>query len=267
MRFMPIIQSKPPPPCQNKSSQACPANNAGGLARILRPCVKGILPSLDKPFVADVALAGLASLAPEGIFGWLQEFWSANREMPGFLRHRTVEAMISLSPGLTLPLARQRLFHENWHERYLAEHLFEAHAGLEDVPVLRAALKEALQNDEEFCYRLCTLVDAFSHLPGAGSVPELSDVFAQFRYSYGRSRAAKAISVTSPDLFRERFALECMWDCEDRTRVLGAKFVPLSDKASTGRLHDLASNLWEEKEVRAEAGKRIADNQVMADGQ
>ncbi|MDB6111945.1 MAG: hypothetical protein JWR69_3695, partial [Pedosphaera sp.] len=42
--------------------------------------------SLDKPFVADVALAGLVRLAPERIFEWLQEFWSSNPEMPGFLR-------------------------------------------------------------------------------------------------------------------------------------------------------------------------------------
>jgi hypothetical protein len=222
--------------------------------------------SLDKPFVADVALAGLAHLAPEGIFGWLKHFWSANPEMPGFLRHRTAEVMISLSPALTLPLARERLFHEKSHERYLAEHLFEAHAGLEDIPVLRAALKEALQDDDEFCYRLCNLVEAFSHLPDAGPVPELSDVFVQFRYSYGRSRAADAISVTSPDLFQEGFALECLWDCQYRTRVLGAKFVPLGDKASAGRLHALALSPWEEKEVRAEAAKRIAVNQVIVDG-
>jgi hypothetical protein len=215
--------------------------------------------SLDKPFAADVALAGLAHLAPKGIFGWLQAFWSANPEMPGYLRHRAAEVMISLPPVLTLPVARERLFHENWHERYLAEHLFEAHAGLEDIPILAVALKEALQNDEEFCYRLCTLIDAFSHLPGVGYVPELSEIFVKFRYSYGRSRAAKAIHVTSPDLFRENFALECLWDCEDRTRALGATFVSLNDKAPSARLQALASNPWEEKEVRAEAEKRIAD--------
>jgi len=212
--------------------------------------------SLEKPYVADVALAGLAALAPASAFGRLQQFWSANPDMPGFLRHRIVEVMVSLPHDLTLPLARQRVFHESWHERHLAERLFKIHAQLEDIPVLRAALKQALQNDEEFCYRLCALVDAFSHLPGAGLVPELLDVFVQFRYSYGRGRAAKGMNVTSPDLFRERFAFECMWDCEDGTRALGAKFVPLGDKAA-GRLHDLALDLWEEKDVREGAAMRM----------
>jgi hypothetical protein len=216
--------------------------------------------SLDKPFVADVALAGLAALAPDGIFGWLQEFWSANPEMPGYLRHRTAEVIISLSSDLTLPFARQRLFHEVWHERYLAEHLFEKHAKLEDIPALRLAIKKALEDDDENCYRLCTLVNAFSNLPDAGPIPELSDVFVQFRYSYGRNEAANAISVTSPDLFREKFALECMWDCEHRTRVLGVKFVSITDEVATGRLHGLASDLWEEKDVRSEAERRIAEN-------
>jgi hypothetical protein len=216
--------------------------------------------SIDKPIIADVALAGLAQLAPERIFGWLQNFWSSNPEMPGFLRHRSIEVMVSLPKVLTLPLARARLFHETWHERLLAEELFEAHASKEDIPLLRAAIKQALRDDEENCYRLCNLAEAFSHLPGVGPIPELADVFVQFRYSYGRTRAANAINVTAPDLFHEKFALECLWDCEDRTRVLGAKFVTEANKDVRARLHELASDVWEDKSVREEAEKRIAGN-------
>jgi hypothetical protein len=112
--------------------------------------------SIDKPFIADLALAGLAKLAPERIFGWLQNFWSSNPEMPGYLRGRTIDVMISLPQVLTLPLARERLFHENRHERFLAEELFEAHASEEDIPILKEAIRQALQDDEEYCYRLCT---------------------------------------------------------------------------------------------------------------
>jgi hypothetical protein len=207
-----------------------------------------------------VALAGLAHLAPEHIFGWLQEFWSSNPEMPGFLRSRSLDVMISLPHVLTLPLARERLFHESWHERFLAEALFEAYAKEEDIPVLRTAIKQALQDDEDYCYRLCNLVEAFSHLPGVGPVPELSEVFVRFRYSYGRTLAANAINVTAPDHFREQFALECLWDCEDRTRALGAKFSPATNEVVTGRLRELASSAWEENKVREEARKRIAEN-------
>ena len=216
--------------------------------------------SVEKPFVADVALAGLAQLAPERIFEWLQNFWSSNPEMPGYLRRRAIDVMISLPKILTLPLARERLSDENKHERFLAEELFETHAGAEDIPILKAAIEQALDDDEECCYRLCNLVGAFSHLPDIGPIPELSEVFVRFRYSYGRTLAANAINVTAPDLFREEFALECLWDCEDRTRVLGAKFVPGANKDVRARFRELASDIWEDKSVREEAEKRIAEN-------
>ncbi len=213
--------------------------------------------SVEKPFVADVALAGLAQLAPERIFEWLQNFWSSNPEMPGYLRRRAANVMISLPKVLTLPLARERLFDENTHERFLAEELFEKHAVAEDIPVLKVAIEQALDDDEYYCYRLCTLVDAFSHLPDIGPIPELSEVFVQFRYSYGRARAANAINVTAPDFFREEFSVECLWDCENRTRMLGAKFAPGDNKDVRARFCELASDIWEDKSVREEAEKRM----------
>ncbi len=216
--------------------------------------------SLANPFVADIALTGLAHLAPDGIFGWIREFWSTHPEMPYFLRDRFVNLIVSLSPALTMPMAREMLFHENEQERFLAEELFEAHAVSEDIPILRSALKQSLEDDAEFSYRLCTLTDAFAKLPGAGYIPELSDVFIQFRYSYGRIRSAKAMSITSPDFFRDHFAKECLWDCESETRAVGAKFARLGDNASFDRVHKLASNPFEEEEVRAEAGKRLRNN-------
>ena len=131
---------------------------------------------------------------------------------------------------------------------------------MEDIPILKAAIEQTLDDDEEHCYRLCNLVDAFSHLPNIGPIPELSEVFVQFRYSYGRTRAAIAINVTAPDLFREKFASECLWDCEGRTRVLGAKFALGENKDVRARFRELASDIWENKSVREEAEKRIAEN-------
>ncbi len=179
--------------------------------------------TVEKPFAADVALAGLERLAPEGFAGWLGAFWPAHPEMRGWLRSRFAHALLSLPPAETMPMARARLFHANGHERDLAEWLFGAHAALEDMPVLREALRQGMEDDEGNCYRLCSLVDAFSHFPGAGRVAELEEVFVQFRYSHGRIRAANAIHVTDPAGFRERFAGECLWDCVEETRLLGAK--------------------------------------------
>jgi hypothetical protein len=212
--------------------------------------------SLENPFVANVALAGLAQLAPPTTFEWLKDFWSSNPGMPGFLRRRAGEVIISLPPELTMPMARERLHHPEWHERYLAEDLFEAHAAPEDIPVLRDAIRKALLDDEKNCYRLCNLVEAFLNIPGIGSIPELSDVFVQFRYSYGRARAAEAIKVTAPDLFREQFATECLWDCEARTRRLALETAPGEEAGVADRFQRLADDEWEDEEVRAEAKRR-----------
>ncbi len=214
--------------------------------------------SIEKPFVADVALAGLEKLAPDEIFSWIRAFWSICPEKPRFLRLRAGEVLVALSPDLTLPLARQNLFQEDWDERLLAEKLLEAHATSADIPILHRAIQEALADDAEHCYRLCSLVGAFAHLSGVGPIQELADVFIQFRYSYGRAIVAKAMHVTAPDHFREHFAVECLWDCEERTRELGVKTAPLEHMAARKRIQELASSEWEEEGVRTEAGKRLA---------
>jgi hypothetical protein len=94
-------------------------SNSGKLGNIIRQVVKPSdldlllkAVSLERPFVANVALAGLAQLAPPEIFEWLNDFWSANPGMPGYLRRRAGEVMISLPPELTMPLARERLHHQ-----------------------------------------------------------------------------------------------------------------------------------------------------------
>jgi len=212
--------------------------------------------SLEKPFKADVALAGLAKVATPRIFGWLLDFWSANPDMPSYLQYRAEQAMIALPAHITLPLAREYFLHESDDERSLAIDLLAAHAQLEDVPMLRTAIWQALDDDLENCYRLCDLVEAFHHLPGIGPIPELSDVFVQFRYSYGRIRAAKAIQTTAPDLFQNSYAFECLWDCEEETRTLGERFVPITVAHASDRLQKMAADIWEDGEVRAAAASR-----------
>ena len=240
------------------------SRNRGNLAKAIRQVAKpsdiDLLVnsvSLDKPFVSSVALEGLAQLAPPSILSWLLEFWSTISETPGFvlLRDRTSRAIIALPPALTLPFAREQLYHEEWKQHALAEWLFEAHATAEDIPLLRHAIADALPDDKGNIYRLCSLFEAFSHLPDVGLIPELLEVFVRFRYSYGRASAAEAIDVTAPSLFQKKFALECLWDCEDRARFVGAATVPLENPEAMLRLRQLASDVWEYEDVRAEARK------------
>jgi hypothetical protein len=213
--------------------------------------------SIAEPKRSAIALAGLAKLANPAMFNWLRDFWSNNPEMPGALRRWVKDAIISLPAPQTLPLARDWLNHDDWHFRLLAEKLMQCHATLDDVPRLRKEIISALEDDENQAYRLCSLIEAFKHLPELGRIPELESVFIEFRYSYGRSRVAEALFATNRDFFVRNYAQECLWDCEDRTRALGCEAADLTDKITSERIKQLSADVWEDELVRNAAAKNL----------
>jgi hypothetical protein len=206
--------------------------------------------SVAKPAVAGVALAGLAKLAPPSIFDWVTKFWSDNAGLVGPILPRLLDTVIAMPSDFSLPLAREWLFHDRPHERRLAEQILQRHATPDDIPSLRFAIAEALKEDYDNVYRICNLVEAFRHLPDAGVIPELCDVFAQFRYSFGRMLTAKAMAVTAPAYFDEHFAFECLWDCEPGTRQLAAERVSLGNHSTRCRPEKLAGDELEEDSNR-----------------
>lgn len=215
--------------------------------------------SLDQIEVSRVALAGLTQLAPPELFSWACDIYLAacSTESRGrCLRSPAHQLLEALPAELTIPLARSWLHHETRPARSLAEHLFEAHAGRDDLGLLRAALVAALPDEEENCYRICSLVNALGRLKDTGEIPELAEVFVRFRYSYGRCRAACAMAETNPTEFAEQFAVECLWDCEPDTQVWGARLAPLTRRWVRRRLSELVEDQGEDEEVRAAAAQR-----------
>ncbi len=101
------------------------------------------------------------------------------------------------------------------------------------------------------------MIEAFNNLPNVGIIPELVDIYHQFRFSRGRSYAAKAIQITSPEYFAKNLAFECLWDCEDETRELGAKYVSLDSNDALHRIQNLADDALEETSVRDTAKERL----------
>ncbi|MBE0542332.1 MAG: hypothetical protein IH623_13175 [Verrucomicrobia bacterium] len=214
--------------------------------------------SIAEPNRSGVALAGLAKLANPAMFDWLIDFWAKNPEMPVALRVRAEEAILSLPPARTLPLARSWLNHDAGHFRSLAEDLMKSHATPHDVPLLRKEMAAALVDADNQIYRLCDLIEAFKRLPGLGRLPELESVFVEFRYSYGRSRAAEALLAVDKEYFVRTHAQECLWDCEDRTRALGCEAVDLADKTTNERIKQLSTDVWEDKSVRNAATQSLS---------
>jgi hypothetical protein len=239
------------------------------LANVVRPTDQDMLVShvsLDTPFVAHVALAGLARLGPASLFKWLVDFWMTLPERSDptnkqknlgrvILRQSILRTLLALPGDVTITLAREWISQKDSRKRELAEKLLQEHATVEDIPILREALRPMLNNEEAEWD--CFLLKAFYRLPNIGQVSELIDIFHQFRFSMGRAYAAEAIQVTSPEYFRDNLALECLWDCEEGTRELAAKFVPLWSEEALQRVRRLAQDSLENEEVRAESKKRV----------
>lgn len=213
--------------------------------------------SIARPKRSAIALVGLAKLANPDMYDCLRDFWSNNPEMPGALRTRVKDAIVSLPATQTLPLARDWLNHDDWHFRLLAEKLMQCHATLDDVPRLRKEIASALKDDDNQAYRLCSLIEAFKHLPELGRIPELESVFVGFRYSYARSGVAEAMFAVDKEFFVRTYAQECLWDCEDRARALGCEAADLTDKVTNKRIKQLSIDVWEDEFVRNAAAKRL----------
>lgn len=220
--------------------------------------------SLDNAPVSWVALAGLRQLAPASLLPWLSELWlsipegvaarSSNRYFP-LIRRAVLLTALALPQDSVLPLARAWIFQEDERKHRLAERIFEEHAKAEDIPTLRKLLGRMLV-DEDAEWR-CFSIEAFNRFPNLGVVPELIEIFHRFRFSLGRAYAVEAIEITSPEYFRDHLALECLWDCEDRTRDVAAEHAPMSLEGVEIRLRQLAEDFNEDEEIRVKARSRL----------
>jgi hypothetical protein len=221
---------------------------------------------MEKPFAAHVALAGLAKLAPPSLAEWLADLWlkipenstkdPAQNLSRVFLRQGVPRVVLSLPAETTLPLARNWLPSLESKKRDLAKKILRKHATIEDISLLRESVRPML-TDEEAEWD-CFMIKAFYNLPNVGIVQELIDIYYHFRFSMGRSYAARAIQITSPEFFARNLALECLWDCEEGTRELGVKFTPLESSEGLHRIKYLTDDVLESETIRNEAKDRLA---------
>jgi len=213
---------------------------------------------MDRREVATTAMWGIAKLATPDFFNWLLDTYTAHPKMWPDIRYAFIRAMTVLPPGTTLPLGRLWLNHADKHQRWLAEDLLAAHACAEDLPLLRVALRDALEEEPDTHYRICDLAKAIGRLSGIGPVPELALAFETVRHSCARWYIAPALRATDPDGFRDDFSFECLWDCESNVQQEGVSVGSLDDPRIRERLQKLASDSHEDGELREAARFRIA---------
>mgnify|MGYP000880815949 CR=1 FL=1 len=214
----------------------------------------------DRPFAAAVALPGLAKLSRPEFFKPLLDFWRDCPEQPRWLRSRAAYALAALPRNVVAHLIDDFFNSSDRKERFLAEAILKNHATAEDASMLRMAITSCLQDEYEKLYRLCSLLEACKRLSGIGRIPELEQVFVECRYSYARKIAACAMQIAAPSEFDSSFSTECLWDCEADTRELGCQTVDIDRPGCLRKLRELATDQYEEVDVRAAASLRLQGN-------
>lgn len=178
-----------------------------------------------------------------------------------------IDAIRSGTPGLDVagraalfqllrkkPLERAR----DWigmdgHFGDIAIHMLEHWGTSADAPVLRDVVRRALDGGETN-YNECAAVEGLVRLEDSGSLPLFERVYVETDYSYLRVRAARGLSKVSPTFSRDR-AVECLWDCEPGTRMIGCATAELS--LARMRIDEIAADEMEEDDVRASARSRL----------
>lgn len=217
--------------------------------------------SISALMQARVALRGLDRLAPPAAFPVLRAFFESADEPARSAASAAMDTMVALPPDITLDLARAWFGAPNRRHRTIARLILEEHAPIDDVPRVREALIAALQRDTPHsseCYAICGFLEILTRFSGAGPYPESETAFEQAGYSWVRRFAAEALDASEPERFARGLALECLWDCDERVRLIGCESVDLALPAARERLHALWHDPHEDDDVRREAGARLA---------
>jgi hypothetical protein len=125
-----------------------------------------------------------------------------------------------------------------------------------DAPLVLAALRDAVRAEGADAPGLGALVDGAGRLGIACAAPVLRHVYRETASSHLRGRTAGALAATDPS-FAAGFAVECLWDCEETTREVAARFAETGDTRVVERLRRLAADPAEEDGVQTAVRSRI----------
>ncbi|MET7641257.1 HEAT repeat domain-containing protein [Streptomyces sp. NPDC005438] len=138
-----------------------------------------------------------------------------------------------------------------------AARMLARHGTAEDGPTVLAALRWTLRVDGPHSDDLTALVDGAGRLGIDCAAPLLRHIYRETASSLLRERAARALACTDPR-FPSGFAIECLWDCEEATRELGAAHATTGDERVMERLRGLAVDPAEETGVQDAVRERLS---------
>ncbi len=165
-------------------------------------------------------------------------------------------ALIDLPGDLVLPRARRWFRSHKPGHRYAGHTILSLCATAEDAALLGSELPAAhRQTDTD---RLTDILEGLQRAGKGAPVARLRGVYAQTHSSYARMLAVELLA-RDDERFREMFAIECLWDCEDRSRIAGIEHAPISAPGVRERLNEISADRFEERHVRDAAGRRHAE--------
>ncbi|MEV5506731.1 hypothetical protein [Streptomyces orinoci] len=126
-----------------------------------------------------------------------------------------------------------------------------------DAALVLGALRRTVRTEGPDAPVLWDLVDGAGRLAIRCAAPVLRHVYRETSSSHLRGRAARALAATDPS-FPAGFAVECLWDCEESTRELGAHHhAATADARVVQQLRRLAADPAEEAEVQTAVRSRF----------
>ena len=128
-----------------------------------------------------------------------------------------------------------------------------------DVLPLRALLAASLGRESQDPWAPYTVEGCLAALaPFAAETPfaELARAFESTRALWPRRGAAELMAAGHPATFSGTHAIECLWDCEAETRLVGVDASHLGDRITRARIEVLAADQAGDQAVRSAAAMR-----------
>lgn len=225
------------------------------LAAVAGPGDRGTILRVAREGAEAARCTALRYLADSGDPDALDLIEAAATTGPAPVAEAAVEAFERMRGDAALDRAR------GWAPRpgalgAAAGRMLACRGGARDRDLVLAALRRTVRGEGPDAPALWTLVEGAGRLGITCAAPVLRHIYRETASSHLRGRAARALAATDPS-FRAGFAVECLWDCEETTRELAARYAETGDSRVVERLRRLAADPAEEAEVQTAVRSRI----------
>ncbi len=252
--------------------ERCDLRNYVKLSRILKEKLRPVdLPFLETMVLSEYDSQKALALRCIGMIGTKQSFAVLKKHLEkvsaGFLKNPEYEKFflcraslmnVAEAPAeICLETGRRWFASDNCPVCVAGREILEKYAAVDDIPVLRQAILQSLNDDEGRSYKLCSAVRALNKFSDRGMFPEVERVYHETIYSCARRDAVETMVNNAPDEFAIKYAYECLFDCEQYTKLAGIGSISLNNPDAYSRLKQLSEDSLETEDIRRKAAERL----------